>query len=99
MEVAGSYRRGKLTCGDIDLLITKREGGKVDRGILVQFVDLLHKKGFVTDHLSMPREFDGHGSVLYMGVCRYQTERRMRIDIKCYPVQQYAFALLYFTGS
>lgn len=33
-----------------------------------------------------------------MGVCVWEGEHH-RIDIKHYPVEQYAFALLYFTGS
>jgi DNA polymerase/3'-5' exonuclease PolX len=33
-----------------------------------------------------------------MGVCYFEGEHH-RIDIKHYPVEQYAFALMYFTGS
>lgn len=33
-----------------------------------------------------------------MGVCTYEGQHH-RIDIKHYPVAQYGFALLYFTGS
>lgn len=34
-----------------------------------------------------------------MGVCNFEEETHHRIDIKYYPMEEYAFALLYFTGS
>jgi DNA polymerase/3'-5' exonuclease PolX len=34
-----------------------------------------------------------------MGVCRFEHPTHHRIDIKYYPLEQYAWALLYFTGS
>jgi DNA polymerase lambda len=34
-----------------------------------------------------------------MGVCQYQEEIHHRIDIKYYPINEYPYALLYFTGS
>ena len=35
---------------------------------------------------------------MYMGVCKVG-EKSRRIDIKVYPKEQFAFAVLYFTGS
>lgn len=26
IQVCGSYRRGKLTCGDMDIIITRKDG-------------------------------------------------------------------------
>ena len=34
-----------------------------------------------------------------MGVCQFEGEIHHRIDIKHYPLEHYAFAILYFTGS
>ena len=34
-----------------------------------------------------------------MGVCQLDDPTHHRIDIKHYPIEQYAFALMYFTGS
>lgn len=35
-----------------------------------------------------------------MGICQLTKEHKnRRIDIKAYPKEQYAFAILYFTGS
>ena len=35
----------------------------------------------------------------YMGVCRFDGPTHHRIDIKYYPIEEYAYAILYFTGS
>jgi DNA polymerase lambda len=60
--------------------------------------------GFLTDHLVHVEPYhDGRAygtSAAYMGVCRLSaTHLHRRIDIKVYPREQYAFALLYFTGD
>lgn len=34
-----------------------------------------------------------------MGICKFESEQHHRIDIKYYPLEQYPFAILYFTGS
>jgi DNA polymerase/3'-5' exonuclease PolX len=34
-----------------------------------------------------------------MGICRFEDEKHHRVDLKYYPVEQYAYAILYFTGS
>ncbi len=34
-----------------------------------------------------------------MGICHYKDELHHRIDIKYYPIEEFAFAVLYFTGS
>ena len=35
----------------------------------------------------------------YMGIGKFKTEMHHRIDIKYYPMDQFAYAVLYFTGS
>jgi DNA polymerase lambda len=98
VEAVGSFRRGRASCGDIDILVTRRDGG-VDRGLMGQLVGELERRGFVTDHITQPKPYDGRRAVHYMGVCRLEGGPHHRIDLKLYPVEQYAFALLYFTGS
>lgn len=98
IEAVGSYRRGKATCGDIDILITRKDG-YVEKNLLQHLVVELEKKKFITDHITFPKTFDGYSSVNYMGVCQFEDELHHRIDFKHYPVDHYAFALLYFTGS
>ncbi|NWH74438.1 DPOLL polymerase, partial [Piaya cayana] len=40
----GSYRRGKPTCGDVDVLITHPDG-QSHRGVFSKLIDSLHKNG------------------------------------------------------
>ena len=80
VTVAGSYRRGKASCGDVDILLCPSEdfvklGSQGARGALVDTVEeilpavlaRLRARGVVTDDLSM-------GSVSWMGVARLPGE-------------------------
>ena len=40
----GSYRRGKLTCGDVDVLVTHPDG-KSHKGIFPKILQKLHDTG------------------------------------------------------
>lgn len=40
----GSYRRGKLTCGDVDVLVTHPDG-KSHKGIFTKLLNVLKEKG------------------------------------------------------
>jgi len=85
-EIAGSYRRKAADSGDIDLLVSS-----TDPEFISEVVQQLGK--YVTDVFAQ-------GGTKFMGACklgRYRTHRR--IDIVCIPPEEYAFALLYFTGS
>jgi DNA polymerase lambda len=62
-------------------------------------VNELHKKGFLIDHLTMPRHVNPQSCQSYMGICKYKNDQAHRIDIKYYPIDQFAYAVLYFTGS
>jgi len=44
IQTCGSYRRGKATCGDVDILITHIDGISHE-GLLVPLVDSLKKSG------------------------------------------------------
>lgn len=125
----GSYRRGKATCGDVDVLISHPNGkshkgifSKVlqslrDSGKLYPFWGCFHvalkglfflretfKKtvyfsGFLTDDL-VSHEENGEQKK-YMGVCRLPGpgQRHRRLDIIVVPYNEFACALMYFTGS
>lgn len=97
VEACGSYRRGKETCGDVDIIITRRDG-TFESELIFALVERLEAVGFLTDHLSMPHKQTSPSSLSYMGVCLHRGVHR-RLDIKYYPLEQYAYALLYFTGS
>lgn len=67
VEACGSYRRGKQTCGDIDILITKKDGSAI-KGIIEKVVVRLEKEGFLKERLGSLR-YSHTGSEGYMGVC------------------------------
>lgn len=85
-------------CGDIDIIISRKDG-YYEKKLLVDFIVKLEEVGFLTDHLQFPSGMQSRSSLSYMGVCKFGEEVHHRIDIKYYPIQEYAYALLYFTGS
>lgn len=101
IRVAGSYRRGKLTCGDIDFLATHPDGYS-HKGFLVKLVGKLKSTGFVTEGLHCTdHSSEGTKKVdTFMGIGRIpEHQHYRRLDIKVYPKEAYAFALVYFTGN
>ena len=51
--IMGSYRRGKLQCGDVDVLITHKEYPEtVPRGALDEIVERLKAQGDISHHLT-----------------------------------------------
>lgn len=88
LDIAGSYRRGMESSGDIDCLITSKNF------TLPELVKMLQRAGFITDILSMKEE-------KFMGVahCPSNIGQYFRFDIEFVPENEYASALLYFTGS
>ena len=106
---AGSFRRGKPDSGDVDVLITRRDGGP-DGALLSAVIAQLQVNGCSMEHLTHESEFQ-HGGLRgsgrtaechsYRGVIRLPGNERLfrRLDLKVYPVEEFAYALLYFTGS
>uniref|UniRef100_A0A8C0G3I4 DNA polymerase n=1 Tax=Chelonoidis abingdonii TaxID=106734 RepID=A0A8C0G3I4_CHEAB len=94
----GSYRRGKATCGDVDVLVTHPDG-QSHRGIFGKLLDSLRRSGFLTDDLVIQE--DSGNQKKYLGVCRLPGpgRRHRRLDIIVAPHAEFACALLYFTGS
>lgn len=98
--ICGSYRRGKETSGDVDMLLTHKKFIKKDNiekhgyNPLKKLVNILTKVGFLVDHLTID------GNHKYMGLCKLEgflTARR--IDIRFVPYDCLAASMLYFTGS
>ncbi|XP_019358261.1 PREDICTED: DNA polymerase lambda isoform X1 [Gavialis gangeticus] len=94
----GSYRRGKPSCGDVDVLVTHPDG-RSHRGIFAKLLNSLWRSGFLTDDLV--RQEDSGGQKKYLGVCRLPGPGRhyRRLDIIVVPYAEFGCALLYFTGS
>nr|XP_056705494.1 DNA polymerase lambda isoform X2 [Euleptes europaea] len=94
----GSFRRGKSTCGDVDVLVTHPDGHS-HQGVFSKLLDSLRRTGFLTDDL-VSQEDNGNQKK-YLGVCRLPGPNRhhRRLDIIVVPYSEFACALLYFTGS
>ncbi|KAF6750405.1 hypothetical protein DFP72DRAFT_911075 [Ephemerocybe angulata] len=100
IRIMGSFRRGKETCGDIDILITRPEDdGKTHAGLLPRLLEALHKAGILTEDLATPDDpYDLEAT--YRGLCHIPTDpnsKRRRIDILAIPWKQRGGALLYYT--
>ena len=103
-EICGSYRREKLTSGDMDILLTKfgttDKSSKKDNH-LERFVNRLkenitgnNKKPLLIDDMT-----DKNIETKYMGFSKFKNNPVRRIDIRYVPYSSYHSALLYFTGS
>jgi len=87
LTIAGSYRRKKETSGDIDILLKARTKKTYDR-----FIDQLKESAIIVEDLA-------RGAKKYMGLVNGITAFVRRIDIMWTKVEEYPFAVLYFTGS
>lgn len=85
--IAGSYRRGEPDSGDIDILIR----GEPDIS-LADIVDRLKAAGIIAGDLAQ-------GRAKYFGILRLPQYNAHRIDLQFIPPQNWAYGLLYFTGS
>ncbi|XP_070016851.1 DNA polymerase lambda isoform X4 [Nicotiana sylvestris] len=83
----GSYRRGKSSCGDMDVVITHADG-KSHIGFLPKFVKRLKDMKFLREDLVFSvhsTEGTDSGVDTYFGICTYPgRELRHRIDFKGY---------------
>ncbi|CAL4114904.1 unnamed protein product [Meganyctiphanes norvegica] len=98
LQVCGSYRRGRPTCGDVDVLITHPDGYSHEN-IFRPLIKKLKDNGFITDDLVIS-ESNGNQEK-WLGVCKLPGEGRKhrRLDLIVVPYAEYAPALMYFTGS
>jgi DNA polymerase beta len=87
-EIVGSYRRGAQTSGDIDVIIT---GSSND--IYTRFINELLKTGVIVEVLSR-----GQSKTLVIAKLPDKPIAR-RVDFLFAPPNEFAFAILYFTGS
>ncbi|KAG8663303.1 hypothetical protein MANES_01G196700v8 [Manihot esculenta] len=98
----GSYRRGKASCGDLDVVITHPDG-KSHKGFLPRFVNHLKNMKFLREDLVFSihsEEGTDSGVDTYFGLCTYPgRELRHRIDFKVYPRDIHAFGLIAWTGN
>ena len=88
-KIVGSYRRGANDSGDIDIIVMDP---KNDVLMFHKFIDSLIESGILIEVLS-------RGDVKSLGVSKLRGNPARRIDFMFTPKSEYAFALLYFTGS
>jgi DNA polymerase/3'-5' exonuclease PolX len=90
--IVGSYRRGAASSGDIDALLVT-EGTKAQQvATFKAYIASLQTSGYITDILAL-------GAHKCMAVCRIGEGLFRRLDLLLTPPREFAFALLYFTGS
>ncbi|KAJ5827270.1 DNA polymerase family X [Penicillium robsamsonii] len=97
--IAGSYRRGALTCGDVDCLITKPGASleQIRTMVLGLVVPKLFSSGFLKASLAISSNRDGskwHGASALPGTTLWR-----RIDLLFVPDAEIGAALIYFTGN
>jgi DNA polymerase beta len=93
--VVGSYRRGQQDSGDIDVLMTLPSSmtEAKQKELFITTVDGLKEKGYIVDTLAQgPKKFLGYVKVT-------PTSKARRLDLLMTPPDEFAYAILYFTGS
>jgi len=93
--VVGSYRRGLANSGDIDVLMTLPSAmtEAKQKELFINTVDGLQKKGYIVDTLAQgPKKFLGYVKVS-------PGAKPRRLDLLMSPPVEFAYAILYFTGS
>ena len=88
ITISGSYRRGKMTSNDIDVLLSHPT-----KNYTHNFITKLKDIKFIIDDLT-----DKDYNVKYMGFCKYLNNPIRRLDVKFVPLESYYSALLHFTG-
>ena len=86
-EIVGSYRRGKSTSGDIDVILTSS-----DARVFTKWVDALLKRKIILEVLS-------RGKTKCLVITRLGDRTARRVDFLFSSPEEYPFAILYFTGS
>ena len=88
-EIVGSYRRGHANSGDIDIIVSDPND---DHTVFEKFLDLLIEKKLIIEVLS-------RGKVKSLAISKIADKTARRIDVLYTTKREFAFAILYFTGS
>jgi DNA polymerase beta len=112
-EIVGSFRREAQNSGDIDVLIRVPDGtdAKTAKENLALYVKMLEGFGYIEEVLALGEhkcmavsrideellsELDERR---YMAIGRMYNGKARRLDLLMTPDDEYAYAILYFTGS
>lgn len=94
--VVGSYRRGAESSGDIDVLLTLPDSmtAKNQGKLFTEIVELFKSEKYIVDTLAQgPKKFLGYVKLKGRG------KHVRRLDLLMLPQSEFAYAILYFTGS
>ena len=93
-EIVGSFRREAETSGDIDVLIRLpfNIDAKTAKYHLELYVKMLEGFGYIEEILAL-------GEHKCMAISRMYNGKARRLDLLMTPDEEYAYAILYFTGS
>jgi DNA ligase (NAD+) len=89
IEIVGSYRRGAEDSGDIDVIIGNKNG---NNEIFNKLIDKLVEEKIIIEILS-------RGKIKSLVMAKLHNKEPRRVDFLFSPPEEYAFAILYFTGS
>ncbi|XKL59231.1 hypothetical protein PGB90_000247 [Kerria lacca] len=94
----GSYRRGKQTCGDIDILLIAKDSNNYD-SILPKIIHKLKLDGFLIEDLVGTA--NSSSCFKYFGLCKLNRENSKvrRLDIFIVSEETSACSILHYTGS
>ena len=92
--IVGSYRRKAESSGDIDVLIKipEKYSKKDKKELFETLIQNMTDDGYMVDVLSQ-------GEKKVLGYARIKDGKVRRIDLLATPEKEYAYAVLYFTGS
>ncbi|KAJ5637514.1 DNA polymerase family X [Penicillium lividum] len=99
--IAGSYRRGALNSGDVDVLITKPDASLEQIRSLMRdtVIPKLFQDGFLQVGLATSRKHDKDGSKWHGASTLPGSPIWRRIDLLFVPGAEFGAALIYFTGN
>jgi len=93
-EIVGSFRREATNSGDIDVLIRVpfNADTKTAKAHLELYVKMLEGFGYIEEILAL-------GEHKCMAISRMYNGKARRLDLLMTPDEEYAYSILYFTGS
>lgn len=94
-QVVGSYRRGATDSGDVDVLVKMpAEAGNTAHATrkFGEAIEHLQASGYILEVLAQ-------GAKKFMGIVAVEGGRARRLDLLLTPPEEFAYAILYFTGS
>jgi DNA polymerase beta len=94
-EIVGSFRRGAVDSGDIDILVKMPSSVPSPETLeaFQRFIHYLQGTEYVTDILAT-------GPKKFMGISKLSKKHKARrLDVLLTPEEEYPYAVFYFTGS